>query len=679
MRKLLLILGLFAALLLTPLAPHLPEARAAVSSPIARVIVKYKADSPLLQRRPASSAASARAERAVALGQRVGIALRSGRAVTGRSQVVFGEGISSVQLARRLAQEADIEYAVPDLRRRIAAAAVNDPLYAAGPPVDLAAQTGGPVVGQWYLQAPSATVQSSIDIEPAWAITQGNPGLPVAVLDTGVRFDHVDLKTVALGGKLLPGYDMITDLTTAADGNGRDSDPSDPGDFVTAAEATTDCPAQNSSWHGTQTAGVVGALTDNGIGMAGVGRNVPVLPVRVLGQCGGYDSDIIAGMYFAANVADPDDSTIPVNPNPSRVLSMSLGGALTSADAAAETCSSAYQDAVDAVTATGAVVVVAAGNATFVGGEPVSVPANCSGVIAVAALRQVGTKVGFSNIGPEVGLSAPGGNCVNTGSDEPCLYPIVTTSNSGTTTPVSDADGGSIYTDAFADASLGTSFSTPMVAGTAALMLSIQPKLTPAELIAKLKGSARPFPTTGGTAGIAQCLAPYKDSSGNWVDQEECYCTTGTCGAGMLDAGKAVASAAGVQARISVATASPTAGVAVALSAANSLLTSGHSIVSYLWAVTSPGGIVSSFTGAVDGSTASITPTAAGTFQVQLTATDNTGITSSAQSSITVAAAPVVTPPATSSGGGGGALNLAWFALLMAAVTALIILAPRRD
>jgi serine protease len=694
MRNLLLILVLIGAALLAPIAPHQRGLQAASASPLtARVIVKYKADSSLL-RRQAQSAAAARADRAQALGARVGLALRSGRAITGRSHVVFADGISSAELAERLAQQSDVEYAVPDQRRRILAAP-NDPYYAAGPAI--VGLTGGPVVGQWYLHAPAGEVQSSINIEAAWDITPGSPGVTVAVLDTGVRFDHRDLKTVAAGGKLLPGYDLVgPDLSTtgaslgtyqiANDGNGIDSDPSDPGDWITQAEANDpngqfyQCGAQddngnyvgeNSSWHGTQTAGLIGALTNNGEGMAGVGRNVRVLPVRVLGKCGGYDSDIIAGMYWAVNATDPDEGGLPANPNPAQVISMSLGGP--------GTCDADYQDVIAAVTAKGAVIVASAGNDE---GHVVSLPANCPGVVAVAGLRHVGTKVGFSNIGAQVSLSAPGGNCVNIDANEPCLYSILTTANAGTTTPVSDAAGGSIYTDAFARASFGTSFSAPMVAGTAALMLSIQPKLTPAEVLAKLKGTARPFPTTGGTAGTVACVVP--GSAGAPTDQDECYCTTGTCGAGMLDAGKAVASAAGVQARVTVTTATPTAASPVTLSAADSLLTTGHSITKYLWSVTSAGGVVSSFTGATDGATATITPTAAGTFQVQLSATDNTGITSSETKSITVVAAavtPPLTPPANGSSGGGGAVDATWIALLGLAVLLLAALpgAPRRD
>src|SRR5579862_7001036 len=502
----------------------------------ARVIVKLKADSALLSAKAGSAKAQLESN-AQSLGTRLGIAMTSGAGVSERTQVIFASGMTSTALAQRLAQEPDVEYAVPDQRRRLRTAP-NDPLYAAGVPGN------GPAVGQWYLRAPSGAVLSSINIEPAWDVTMGSPSIVVADVDTGVRFEHPDLLAVAAGGNLLPGYDMISDVPTANDGDGRDADASDPGDWVTAAEAnnprgpfyqcteqdpnTGQYVAENSSWHGTQVAGLIVALTNNGIGMASVGPHLRLLPVRALGKCGGFDSDIIAGITWAAGLSVPG---VPANTTPARVINLSLGSD--------GPCTSAYMDAVTQVTATGAVVVVAAGNDA---GHAVGVPANCPGVIAVAGLRHVGTKVGFSSLGPEVSLSSPGGNCVNVTEGSACLYPMLTTSNSGTTTPVS-----SIYTDSF-NVSLGTSFATPLVAGTAGLMLSVQPSLTPHQIKLMLEATTRPFPATSSDATpdapVTQCTAPQVDSSGNPIDQLECICTIDTCGAGMLDAGAAVQAAA---------------------------------------------------------------------------------------------------------------------------------------
>ena len=633
MRTPLLTLAAACALLLAPLSLHTTHAQTTVA-PNARVIVKYKADSGLM-RTQALSATTQYAERAQALGQRMGLVLRAGAGVADRTQVVFASGMTSEQLAQKLAAEGDIEYAVPDQRRH-RFVAPNDSYYTAGPAVS--GGGGGPVSGQWYLRAPVGEVKSSLDVETAWNLTTGSPSVVVAVLDTGIRFDHPDLKTLALGGNLLPGYDMVSDLDTANDGGGRDADPSDPGDWLTLAEVNQvggpfyqcDTAAANSSWHGTQTSGLIGALTNNGVGMASVGRNVRVLPVRVLGPCGGFDSDIIAGMRWAAGLAVPG---LPTNPNPAKVLNLSLGG-----DGA---CSTAYQQAVTAVNAAGAVIVASAGNSS---GHAVSSPANCTGVIAVAGLRHVGTKVGFSDLGSQISISAPGGNCVNTVGA--CLYPILTTSNAGTTTPVTTA-AGAIYTDAF-NPSLGTSFSAPLVAGTAALMLSANPALTPAEVRSFMRSSARPFPTTGGAAGTVQCVAPAAIGTPQ-TDQGECYCTTTTCGAGMLDAGAAVTAvvaSAGLQARIGVAPAAPQANQQVTLSAASSTAQTGRSIISYQWTLTTGGGIVNSLAGATNTATVLATPTAAGTFGVSLTVVDSAGSQSTSTSSITVSPVGGVTPPA---------------------------------
>ena len=283
--------------------------------------------------------------------------------------------------------------------------------------------------------------------------------------------------------------------------------------------------AQDSSWHGTQVSGIIGAITNNGIGMAGVGPNIEVLPVRALGKCGGFDSDIIAGMRWAAGLPVPGT---PPNPNPARVLNLSLGGP--------GACNADYIDAVNEILATGAVVVVSAGNDA---GHAASAPGNCPGVLAVAGLRHAGTKVGFSNLGQNVAISAPAGNCVNTAAGTPCLYPILTTSNAGATTPTD-----SIYTDSF-NSSLGTSFSAPQVSGVVALMLSVQPSLTPERVKEVLQATSRGFPTTGAaTADAPLCQLPQFDISDNPVDQLECYCTTYTCGAGMLDAGAALSALA---------------------------------------------------------------------------------------------------------------------------------------
>jgi len=660
-----------ACALLLSMTLHGPEAHAAAASDAAaapaaraRVIVKFKPESTLLQQRQTLSAPAAQiaGSRAHALGQRMGLSLRAGASIADRTQVVLADGVNSTELAARLSQQSDVEYAVIDQRRR-RLAVPNDPLYTT-------VGGNGPATGQWYLRAPTAEVPASINAEDAWDTTTGTTDVVVAVLDTGVRFDHADL----VGG-LHAGYDFIADLPTSNDGNGRDADASDPGDWITEAESNQaggeyeDCEVADSSWHGTQVTGVIGATTDNGIGMASVGRNVMILPVRVLGKCGGFDSDIIAGMRWSAGLPVPG---VPANPNPARVINLSLGG-----DGICD-ASTGYPDAVSEINAAGAVIVASAGNSA---GHAVGVPANCPGVIAVGGLRHAGTKVGFSDLGPEVSLSAPAGNCVDIGPNDPCVYPLLTTTNAGTRAPVAAS---SIYTDSF-NISLGTSFSAPLVAGTAALMLSVDPSLTPLDVRLIMQATARPFPTTGGDNGdgteVLECTAPQYDDAGDPVDQLQCYCSTGTCGAGMVDARAAVLAVLTgtplpeVDARIDISPLAPVAEATVQLSGAQSTVASGRTITSYQWSLIDGGGIVSGIANSTL-QVARVVPTGAGRFKVRLTVLDSGGGMSTADLTMEVAAAPPAPEPEpepepTPSGGGGGGLGWHWLLALAAAVAAL--------
>lgn len=634
------------------------------------VIVRFKPGASVLRAHPLAgreSTAMARemmGRRAGALGARIGRSLEAGQATGERTQVMRAAGMDAAALARRLAADPDVEFAEPNGRKRIQAAP-NDPLYAATAP---GVRPTGPDSGQWYLRAPTPAVVSSIDIETAWLRTLGSASVVVAVLDTGVRFDHPDLGRAATGGRLLPGYDFVTNDTVGNDGQpGRDADPSDPGDWVSSAEANrapfTNCSASNSSWHGTRTASLVGAATNNGLGMAGTAPGVSVLPVRVLGKCFGNDSDIQAGMLWAAGISVPG---VPDNPNPAKVLNMSLG--------ASGACTAAYQSVVDQILARGVVIVAAAGNSA---GGPVGTPGNCRGVIAVLALRHAGTKVGFSDLGAEIAIAAPGGNCINTATGTPCLYPILTASNTGTTVPVA-ADA--FWTNSFR-ISVGTSFSSPLVAGTVGLMFSSQPSLTPNQVRTALQTTARPFPTTGADNGpddpspVLQCTTP--STNVQQFPQLQCYCNTTYCGAGMLDAGAAVAAVSGPVARIDVTPAVPVVGTAVQLSAGGSSVASGRSVVAWNWTLVDGGGIATAFGSATNAATATITPSAAGSLVVRLTVTDDLGATASANQAIVVTApapAPVVTPPA-ATGGGGGAVTGPWM-LLLALATALLWQTP---
>jgi len=660
-------------ILLTALVSLLLAAGAASAQPAPRLaprtalppvpgeaIVRFKPDASVVRMRALSAAdgegtvRSVLAARASALGARTGRRLEAGAAVGERMQVVREAGADAAELARRLAADPEVEFAEPNGRMR-RLAPPNDPLYPATAP---GVRPRGPDSGQWYLRAPDSTIKSAIDIETAWNRTRGSASVVVAVLDTGVRPEHPDLT-----GRLLGGYDFVSNATVANDGGGRDADPSDPGDFVTSTEAGVvpfdGCEASSSSWHGTATASLVGAATDNNTGMAGAAPGARVLPVRVLGKCYGEDADIQAAMRWAAGISV---AGVPDNPNPARVINMSLGGG--------GACSPSYQAVVDEIVARGVMIVAAAGNSA---GEPVGSPANCRGVVGVAALRHAGSKVGFSDLGPEIAIAAPGGNCINTDPGTPCIYPILAATNTGTRGPVS-----STWTDSF-DITVGTSFSSPLVAAVAALIFSEQPNLTRVQALGYMQNTARPFPQTGADNGsdplpVRRCDEPNRFPG---TDRDlQCYCTTALCGAGMLDAGAALSAAAtGAFAAITVSPATPTVGAVVGLSAAGSFVPSGRTIVAYAWTLVDGGGIVDSLTATTP--TTNVTPSGAGSFRVRLTVTDNTGASTSSDRVINVAAAggggggggnPAADP---GPGTGGGALSALWLLLLGAAVWAL--------
>jgi serine protease len=378
---------------------------ATAESGVDRVIVKF---------RDSSVADAARtkpaAEKVAALATRTGIPLKQTRRLGADLQVLeFGALASRESLATsvaRLRADPEVEYADLD-QRRYPHAIPNDTLFP----------------GQWYLQSDAVT-PSAVDAVRAWDSTTGSAGIVIADIDTGVRFDHPDLLAAGLGGRLLPGFDFVSDPRRANDGDGWDPDASDPGDWVTTTEASSSefsgCAASDSSWHGTRVAGIIGALTNNSQGVAGLGWNGWILPARVLGKCGGNDSDILAAMLWAGGIAVDG---VSANPYPARIINMSLG--------ASGACPQSYLNVVNQMLARGVLVVASVGNE----GGFVDAPANCPGVAGVGALRHAGTKVGFSNLGPGVALSAPGGNCVNTGAGQPCLYSIDTTTNDGPRRP----------------------------------------------------------------------------------------------------------------------------------------------------------------------------------------------------------------------------------------------------
>ena len=302
-----------------------------------------------------------------------------------------------------------------------------------------------------------------LNVVPAWNKADGS-GVVVAVLDTGIT-NHSDLNA-----NILPGYDMISTSSVGNDGNGRDSDPSDPGDWTTGQCG----PASNSSWHGTHVAGTIAAVTNNNKGVAGVAYGSKVVPVRVLGTCGGYTSDIADGIIWASGGSV---SGVPANANPAKVINMSLGGS--------GSCGSVTQNAINTARANGAVVVVAAGNSSVnVSG---ATPANCSGVISVASSDRTGGDAYYTNYGSLIDIAAPGG--AQSFANDP--NGVLSTLNSGSTTP-----GSENY-----EYYQGTSMAAPHVAGVAAMIFEKWPAVTPDQVEEILKNTSRSFPASCNQCG----------------------------------------------------------------------------------------------------------------------------------------------------------------------------------
>ena len=445
-------------------------------------------------------------------------------------------------LMRQIASNPNVEYVEID-RRNHAFLTPNDPNYSS----------------QWGFQSGTGGIKAN----EAWDITSG-AGSVVAVLDTGIT-THSDLSA-----NILPGYDFIIDTAVSNDGDGRDSNPADPGDWTTAGACYSGSPASSSSWHGTHVAGTVAALTNNAKGVAGTAFSAKVVPVRVLGTCGGYDSDIADAMIWASGGTV---SGIPANANPADAINLSLGGS--------GACGATTQAAINTAVANGTTLAIAAGNDNAnVSG---SSPANCANVIAVGSITSTGARSSFSNYGTGVDIAAPGSS-------------ITSTLNSGTQGPGSES---------YASYS-GTSMATPHVAGVIALVQARRnavglAQYTPAQMETLLKTSARAFPST----------------------------PSQPIGAGILNAKAAVDAAGGTPSNVA-----PTANFSSATSGLTATFTDSST--------DSDGTIASRSWNFGDGTTSTATNpsktySAAGTYSVSLTVTDNGGATNTVTKSVTVA------------------------------------------
>lgn len=401
------------------------------------------------------------------------------------SHVMILNGFTPLQEVQQLAEklmadDPSVEYAEPDYVMYPMTVEPNDTFYQGY---------------QWHLQS---SVQQGLNLPQAWAHTTGSSDVVVAVVDSGILLNHEDIDA----SRILPGYDFVSQdasgvFISANDGDGRDADASDPGDWVTEAESLDagsplfECNVEDSSWHGTHVAGTIGAHSQNNLGVSGVDWAAKILPVRAIGKCGGYNSDIADGIIWAAGgIVDGVD----VNAHPADIINLSLGND--------GVCSFTMQSALNTAFNAGATIVVAAGNEST--DTAFSSPASCDNVIVVGAHNQLGQLSDFSNYGDEIDLLAPGGS--GSGGSNDCISSL---SNSGKQSPEADK-----YR-----CDVGSSMAAPHISGLVALMLSRNPKLSPVQIETLLKDSARNFESDAG-------------------------CIETNCGAGIADAHAAISASA---------------------------------------------------------------------------------------------------------------------------------------
>jgi serine protease len=529
-------------------------------------------------------------------------------------------------LARRLAaQNPAVQSAEADLPLRSHAEAVTVPDAYAPLTADTYAHQ------QWPLMGREPGRVGRANFGRAWQRTTGHDDVVVAVLDSGGTH-HPD--TLA---REHAGFDFITELPLAADGSGRDADATDPGDFCASGIGDSD-------WHGTAAAGMIAAVPGNAYGVAGAAPGVRLQHVRVLGRCGAWSSDVADAIVWAAGGQVPG---VPANATPARVINLSLG-------APADACSAFMQDAVDAAARLGAVVVASAGNE---GRRGIDMPANCRGVLAVAAATESGDLAHYSNHAPGIALAAPAGGECKTQRESCIAHGAPSVGTLGRT--VFEGHAEVRYFG-------GTSAAAPHVAAAAALVVSANPALTPREVASVLRASAwRGLPA-------------------------DSFCAAGRdCGAGLLDAHAAVLAADGPVLSIEGPLTSPRASQSVRLTASASL--AGHAVqpVSVQWLQVDGPGVA--MTGADTLSMAFTVP--AGLASGQVLAFEASAVFADGrivQDSIVlaVAAAPSdgdeplavpADPGATEPpDGGGGATSISWLALLALAAARLPARRARR-
>ncbi len=405
------------------------------------VIVRFKPGT-------APAISSAARDRALSAAGPADVDLDAARTLaTGATLVTGATPDQAVDVAADLRTRADVAYAEPDIRLTVHA---TDRFFSS----------------QWDLRSSPVGIGAA----EVWDRTQGE-GVVVAVIDSGI-VEHPDL-----AGQVLPGYDFISDARTARDGGGRDADPSDTGDWQALNECAGDPSALPSTWHGTHVAGTIAALAHNGIGVAGVAPKASILPVRAIGRCGGSLSDIADGLTWASG---GKVTGVPANRTPARVVNLSVGGRTA--------CPKTLQAAITGAVARGTIVVTASGNDGL--DARGDTPGNCTGVLNVVATAGDGSRAPYSNYGPNVGISAPGGAVT--------ADAILSTVDRGRRGPTGPGYG----------LMVGTSMAAPHVSGVAALLLAAEPSLTPAQLRQLLVSTAKPFPRTCGGCGSGIVDAP---------------------------------------------------------------------------------------------------------------------------------------------------------------------------